>query len=155
MGTSLFALSAIMQKSFQNYFDLIPTGEYNLTRVHVPIYHPDGDAISIYLRTFDRDQNIRIYDCGMTLQRLSYKYNVGDAKDWQELQDYLIGVGAKERMGAIYLNSHENYLFENIMKFVEIIKGIYELKGLDKKKAFRYIISRQIVGFSPHYLVLL
>ena len=65
MGTSLFALSAIMQKSFQNYFDLIPTGEYNLTRVHVPIYHPDGDAISIYLRTFDRDHNIRISDCGV------------------------------------------------------------------------------------------
>jgi len=136
MGTSLFALSAIMQKSFQNYFDLVPTGEYNLTRVHVPIYHPDGDAISIYLRTFDRDHNIRISDCGMTLQRLSYKYDVGDAKDWQELQDYLIAVGAKERMGAIYLNTHENFLFENIMRFVEIIKGIYELKGLDKKKAF-------------------
>ena len=72
----------------------------------------------------------------MTLQRLSYKYDVGDAKDWQELQDYLIAVGAKERMGAIYLNTHENFLFENIMRFVEIIKGIYELKGLDKKKAF-------------------
>lgn len=120
MGTSLFALSAIMQKSFQNYFDLIPTGEYNLTRVHVPIYHPDGDAISIYLRTFDRDHNIRISDCGMTMQRLSYRYDVG----------------AHERMGAIYLNTHENFLFENIMRFVEIIKGIYELKGLDKKKAF-------------------
>jgi hypothetical protein len=69
----------------------------------------------------------------MTMQRLSYKYDVGDAKDWQELQDYLIAVGAKERIGAIYLNTHENFLFENIMKFVEIIKGTYKLKGLDKK----------------------
>lgn len=71
----------------------------------------------------------------MTMQRLSYKYDVGDAKDWQELQDYLISVGAKERMGSIYINTHENFLFENIMKFLEIIQDIYELKGLDKKKS--------------------
>ena len=51
------------------------------------------------------------------MQRLSYKYDVGDAKDWQELQDYLISVGAKERMGSIYINTHENFLFENMIEY--------------------------------------
>ncbi|KAF1681442.1 DUF1828 domain-containing protein [Veillonella sp. R32] len=122
-----------LKESFANQFALIErrSGLYQLM---IPIFHPDGDMFDIFLQ-IDGNNKITIVDCGLTLMRLSYTFDLDTGKKIQLLNRVVYQYHGQIDLetGIISLQSNLEQLFNNIMQYTQLVSGVLSLTLMQRK----------------------
>lgn len=122
-------LKDILQKSFHDKVDLVERKEH-LFQLIVPLYHEDGDMMDIFINT--AGDALVVCDCGMTLMRLSYTFEVDSEHKEKILFEILSQNDAKYDDGNIFIPTTPDMLFRNIMQLSQVISKISAMKMLRK-----------------------
>lgn len=104
-------------------------GVFQLT---APIFHEDGDMVSIYLEKVNEGQ-VKISDHGMSLMRLSYVFDVDTDNKRKILNDIIINRGATLENGEIQLYVCEKNVFSGIMSFVQLVSEVCNMDILTRE----------------------
>lgn len=126
-------LEDTLKTSFNNQFSIIEKRP-NLYQILLPLFYPDGDMLDIFV-SFTDDSKYLISDCGMTLMRLSYNFEIDTEHKFELFQRILVQQEARydEQTGSILLDSSIEQLFNRLMQFSQIISQIINLKMLQRK----------------------
>lgn len=100
-----------------------------------PIFHDDGDMVSIYLEKAS-DDTIRICDHGMSLMRLSYLFDIDSDKKKKVLNDIIANRGASLESGSIEMVVPNGNLFSGIMNYSQLVSEVCNME----------ILSREVVS---------
>ena len=121
-------LNTILQgksESFISVYESRPD-EY---KVLVPIYHEDGDMIEVFIELHPELENhVRIFDHGLSLQRLSYSYDVNTKSKKRILDSILWNNDLSNDSGIFYLDSSLDSLFDNLLKFVGGVQKVCNMR---------------------------
>ena len=122
-------LSTRMAAGF-DFYERRP-GQYQLI---LPITHEDGDMVDIYLQNSPLGEDyVRIYDCAMTLMRLSYSYDLTTSTRQRIFSDILINNEVKCEEGNLYIDTPTNMLYEGIMQFAGCIQKVCNMRYWTKE----------------------
>ncbi len=70
------SLLKLIKNNFQGNVSLYPRRE-GIFQLILPVFHEDGDMVDVYLTNSQGGNGkTRILDCGMTLMKLSYTYDL-------------------------------------------------------------------------------
>ena len=106
-------------------------GKYQLT---VPIIHEDGDMVDIYLQESPQGTGyVRICDFGLTLQRLSYSYDLNTPSKRKIFNSILINNGIQSDNGNLYLDSSIDKLYEGILQFAGCVQKVCSMDYWSKE----------------------
>ena len=97
----------------------------DILQVHLPIFHPDGDMIQIYIQ--ERDEGwIRITDFGHTIMRLSFDNDVDNATTWDSIHEILRHHQVREYEGSFYVDipDTEPTIIEQVFRLVVVIMKV-------------------------------
>lgn len=97
-----------------------------------PIFHDDGDMVSIYLEKAS-DDAIRICDHGMSLMRLSYLFDIDSDKKQKVLNDIISNRGASLESGSIELIVSNDNLFSGIMSYSQLVSEVCNMEILSRE----------------------
>ena len=97
-----------------------------------PIFHDDGDMVSIYLEQVNEDR-IRICDHGMSLMRLSYLFDIDSDKKKRILNDIIAARAATLDNGSIELIVNNDNLFSGIMSFSQLVSEVCNMDILTRE----------------------
>ena len=97
-----------------------------------PIFHDDGDMVSIYLEKAS-DDAIRICDHGMSLMRLSYLFDIDSDKKQKVLNDIISNRGASLESGSIELIVPNDNLFCGIMSYSQLVSEVCNMEILSRE----------------------
>lgn len=97
-----------------------------------PIFHDDGDMVSIYLEKAS-DDAIRICDHGMSLMRLSYLFDIDSDKKKKVLNDIIANRGASLESGSIELVVPNGNLFSGIMSYSQLVSEVCNMEILSRE----------------------
>ena len=97
-----------------------------------PIFHDDGDMVSIYLEK-ETEDTVKICDHGSSLMRLSYLFDVDTDKKKKILNDIIIARGASLENGDIELYTSGTNLFSGIMSFAQLVSEVCNMDILTRE----------------------
>lgn len=97
-----------------------------------PIFHDDGDMVSIYLEEVNAD-SIKICDHGMSLMRLSYLFDLDSDKKKRILNDIIANRGASLEDGSIELIVPNRDLFSGIMSYSQLVSEVCNMDILTRE----------------------
>lgn len=122
-----------LRKSFANHFSLVKKRD-GLYQLMIPVFHPDGDMFDIFLQINDVNA-ISIIDCGLTLMRLSYVFDIDTDNKTQLLHRivYQARGNIDLETGVISMSSTLDQLFNNIMQFTQLITSVLSFTLLQRK----------------------
>lgn len=103
-----------------------------------PLFHEDGDMVDIFLSQPDPafDQPILISDCGMTLMRLSYSYDLDTPTKRKIFDRILAENGVLEDQGRLFLHASPNHVYPAILQFAQTIAKVCNMQ-LFKRELIR------------------
>lgn len=123
-------LNKLLEKSFYNKFKICQKREH-LYQLFLPIYHSDGDMMDIFVKV-NPDDTLTICDCGMTLMRLSYTFDIDSKNKEKILYNIIRENGALNLDGNICINTSTNLFFESIMQLSQIISKVSNMKIMQR-----------------------
>lgn len=121
----------ILRSAFHKDFQLVEK-RHNLYQLFVPIYYEDGDMMDIFLQQTTNNY-IRVCDCGLTLMRLSYTFELNSEKKKHILRTILSENDAAVENGNIFIDTTRELLFETIMQFSQVLTKVSAMKMLSRK----------------------
>lgn len=101
-------------------------------QLYLPIYHEDGDMVDLFLNTTGVD-SYSLCDYGLTLQRLSYSYDIDSDNKESILQRIISENSLKEENGNIYLNTSSETIFTDIMHITQAYAKIGSMRYFKKE----------------------
>jgi hypothetical protein len=106
----------------------------DLLQIFIPIYHEDGDMVSIYLRLpSSSSEPVIITDMGSTLMRLSYDFEIDTDTRKRIYKKLLNENGLSEEKGTIYLVSRYDELYASISQFAYGLAKIASLSNFRRE----------------------
>ena len=148
------AIENVLSRSLKQSFRL-EEKRNALYQVFVPIYHEDGDMMDIFIMSRE-DGSVIICDCGKTLMRLSYSYDMNTPRKEKILTDILKSNGASIKDGNIFLPSSPDLLCENVMQLSQTIAQVDAMRYQKKSSmpSFFYddvdaFIDERLQAFHP------
>ena len=123
----------LLKRSLHDKFSLVKRRE-NIYQLIAPLYHEDGDIMDIYIRA--DGASLVVCDCGMTLMRLSYYFDINTPRKEQIMMEIIADNGAQCVDGEILIPTKPNMLFANIMQFSQVIAKVSSMKTLRRKIPF-------------------
>lgn len=151
----------LIRENFKGKIDIYPRRE-GLFQLILPIFYEDGDMVDIYLENCpDTKGKIRILDCGMTLMKLSYTYDINSPSKERIFYTILSQSGILTRDSSLYLDTEAEFIYQSIMQFAgcqqkilnmrlwqrEVIKSLF----FDKLENF---IESELKRFNPRKFVI-
>ena len=124
-------INNLLQKSPGNLFRTQErsSGIYQLI---APIFHDDGDMMSIFLQE-TADGNIRIFDNGMSLMRLSYTFDLDTDNKTKILNDIISSKDAENDDGNICMTIAPERIYSGIMTYSQLVSQICGLDILSRE----------------------
>ena len=117
-------IMGILTNHISKNFYVVPQKE-NLFQVFAPYFHPDGDMMDIFIQiTPDNDDSVIVCDCGLTLMRLSYDFNIDSDKKKSLLQTILNEHNAKNDKENICIETKPEFLIQGILSMTQVISKI-------------------------------
>ena len=99
----------------------------NIYQLLLPIYHEDGDMIDLFI-TLTGDNKFALCDYGLTLQRLSYAYDIDTENKEAILQKIVTENSLKEQDGNICLETKPETLYTDIMHITQAYAKIGSMR---------------------------
>jgi hypothetical protein len=96
-------------------------------QLYVPIYHEDGDMIDVFITSNDKG-HYSLCDYGMTLQRLSYSYDIDTENKEAILQKIILENGLYEEDGNICLKTKIDTIYTDIMHITQAYAKIGSMR---------------------------
>lgn len=93
----------------------------------LPIYHEDGDMIDIFIKQNEKNK-YTLCDFGLTLQRLSYTYDIDSENKESILQRILIENSLLEEEGNICLDTKPETIYTDIMHITQAYAKIGSMR---------------------------
>lgn len=93
----------------------------------VPIFHEDGDMIDLFITPVGNNK-YALCDYGLTLQRLSYSYDIDSENKEAILQKILAENSLSEQEGNICLETKPETLFSDIMHITQAYAKIGSMR---------------------------
>ncbi|MDE3237151.1 MAG: DUF1828 domain-containing protein [Bacteroidota bacterium] len=93
----------------------------------LPIYHEDGDMVDLFIKKKDNNQYI-LCDFGLTLQRLSYTYDIDTENKESILQRILIENNLSEEQGSICFDTKPETIYTDIMHITQAYAKIGSMR---------------------------
>ena len=93
----------------------------------LPIYHEDGDMVDIFIKQKENDK-YTLCDFGLTLQRLSYTYDIDSENKESILQRILLENSLSEEEGNIYLDTKPETIYTDIMHITQAYAKIGSMR---------------------------
>lgn len=129
-------------------------------QLYLPIYHEDGDMVDLFLKTNGVD-SYSLCDYGLTLQRLSYSYDIDSENKESILQRIISENSLKEDNGNIYLNTSSDTIFTDIMHITQAYAKIGSMRYFKKEvienlfyEILGEFIEKELKEFKPKRNVL-
>ena len=94
-----------------------------LFQLVAPLYHEDGDMLSIFLQPLD-DGRVRITDMADTVMRLSYTYQLDTANKERVFQRILAEGGLGEMDGHLFIDSEIQALYPSVLQFAQTVSKV-------------------------------
>ena len=102
-------------------------------QVIIPVYHEDGDMVEVFIKPkFGSVNQARIFDYGMSLQRLSYTYDINTSSRKRVLESILWNNDIKNDNGNLYIDTTIDGLYENLLKFIGGVQKVCNMKYWSK-----------------------
>jgi len=123
----------LLKKQFNNrisFYEKRP----GLLQLIAPFFHEDGDMVEIFYRiNNNNDEKIQITDCGMTLMRLSYTYEL-DTPNKRKIFNRIINEhGLNEDEGIIYVNVIPEHLYQMTLHFSQAVAKISSMRQFQRE----------------------
>lgn len=99
----------------------------NIYQLLLPIYHEDGDMIDLFI-TPAGDNKFALCDYGLTLQRLSYSYDIDTENKEAILQKIVAENSLIEQDGNICLETKPETLYTDIMHITQAYAKIGSMR---------------------------
>ncbi len=96
-------------------------------QILLPIYHEDGDMIDLFIKQ-NGDDKFALCDFGLTLQRLSYTYDIDSENKESILQRILLENSLSEEEGNICLDTKPETIYTDIMHITQAYAKIGSMK---------------------------
>lgn len=93
----------------------------------LPIYHEDGDMIDLFIKQDDKN-NYQLCDYGLTLQRLSYSYDIDSENKESILQKILVENNLIEVEGNISIRTKPETIYSDIMHITQAYAKIGSMR---------------------------
>lgn len=93
----------------------------------LPIYHEDGDMVDIFIKQKENDK-YTLCDFGLTLQRLSYTYDIDSENKESILQRILLENSLSEEEGNICLDTQPETIYTDIMHITQAYAKIGSMR---------------------------
>jgi len=122
-------MEKILENIKTNFNDQVKISEKRtgIYQLYLPIYHEDGDMMDLFLVPKGKDKYV-LCDYGLTLQRLSYTYDVDTENKESILQKIIIENGLNDEEGNISLVTKPNSVFNDIMQITQAFAKIGSMK---------------------------
>jgi len=145
-------LIKILEKSCKGKM-LFKQKRQNLYQVLLPVYYEDGDMIDIFVEPVSgEDGFIRLIDCGTTLMKLSYTYEINTPSKEKIFNRILTQSGINEESGNLYLESDPDQLFHSLMQFTGCQQKIINMK-MWERETIRSLFFQELEEFIDNELV--
>lgn len=99
----------------------------NIYQLLLPIYHEDGDMIDLFI-TSKGENKYELCDYGLTLQRLSYSYDIDTPNKESILQKILSENSLTEQEGNICLETNTESLYNDVMHITQAYAKIGSMR---------------------------
>lgn len=96
-------------------------------QLFLPIYHEDGDMVDLFIKQKDKDK-FTLCDFGLTLQRLSYEYDIDTENKESILQKILTENSLSEEDGNICLDTKRETIYTDIMHITQAYAKIGSMR---------------------------
>jgi hypothetical protein len=96
-------------------------------QIFLPIYHEDGDMIDLFIKQ-NGDDKFALCDFGLTLQRLSYTYDIDSENKESIFQRILLENSLSEEEGNICLDTKPETIYTDIMHITQAYAKIGSMK---------------------------
>lgn len=119
-----------------------------ILQLEAPLYHEDGDMVDIFLRvaTGDSGNTVRVCDCGMTLMRLSYNYDV-DTPNKERILSRILGEnGVTEDNGDLFIDTTLESLYPTILQFAQVVAKVSNMQ-LYKREVVQSLFYELLAEF--------
>lgn len=135
-----------LKNNFNEEVDIYPRRE-DLFQLLLPIFNEDGDMVDVYIKTCPDDkQKIRILDCGMTLMKLSYTYELNTPTREEIFDRILNNNGISNDDGNLYLDTMPDFIYQNIMQFIGCQQKLLNMR-LWRKEIVRSLFFEKLEEF--------
>jgi hypothetical protein len=105
--------------------------DINVFQLFLPIFHEDGDPVEIFVEVID-ESNLKIKDFGLTVMKLSYIFEI-DTDNKKRLLNKIVSEGrCVLEDDVLVLNSSTYRLYQDILRFNQVITRILNLKLFTK-----------------------
>ncbi len=121
-------LLSILKNQFGEMIDLEPIQE-NIYRVFIPVFHEDGDMLSIYLDT-SSSEKMKLRDFGNTLMRVSYTFDIDTQNKRTTLASIVSGLGGEIIDGELLMNTNPEILPNTILQFSQLVAKVSNIEIL-------------------------
>ncbi len=120
-------------------------------QLFAPLFHEDGDMIDIFLdipRDFEVNgtKTVRISDHGMTIQRISYTFEIDTPNKERILHRILAESGVQEENGAIILEASVESLYPAILQFAQAVSKACNMR-LFKREVLVSLFEEMLAEF--------
>ncbi len=126
----------------------------------LPIYHEDGDMVDLFIKQKD-EQTYSLCDYGLTLQRLSYTYDIDTENKESILQRILAENSLSEVEGNICLDTKPETIYTDIMHITQAYAKIGSMRYFKREvienlfyEMLDEFIIKELQEFKPQKKVL-
>lgn len=96
-------------------------------QIFLPLYHEDGDMIDLFIKPIDENRFI-LSDYGLTLQRLSYSYDIDTPNKESILQKILLENSLTEQEGNINLETTADTVYTDILHITNVFSKVGSMR---------------------------
>ena len=129
-------------------------------QLYLPIYHEDGDMMDLFIAP-NGHNSYSLCDYGLTLQRLSYSYDIDTENKESILQRIISENSLKEENGNICLNTSPETIYSDIMHITQVYAKIGSMRYFKREvvenlfyEILDEFIAKELKEFSPKRKVL-
>ena len=126
----------------------------------LPIYHEDGDMVDLFIKQKDKNK-YSLCDFGLTLQRLSYTYDIDTENKESILQRILAENSLLEEEGNICLDTNPETIYTDIMHITQAYAKIGSMRYFKREvienlfyEMLDEFIVKELQEFKPQKKVL-
>jgi len=118
-----------------------------------PLFHEDGDMVDIFLSQADSASNspVQISDCGLTLMRLSYSYDLDTPTKRKIFDRILAENGVREEQGRLFIEASQDKLYPAILQFAQTVSKVCNMQ-LFKREVIRNLFYETLADFVQNSL---
>jgi hypothetical protein len=146
----------LLKEQFNNKIEL-KEKRPGIMQLYAPLYHEDGDMVDIFLEPLNGGQGlVRICDYGMTLQRLSYTYDIDTPNKEKIFQKMISENRISENNGNLYIEVNAEKLYPAVLQFAQTVAKVSNMQYFRREvlqslfyEMMAEYIEKELAKFNP------